>query len=147
MRHTPEQMFDLVADSDKYPKFLPLCRGTRTLSRVRGAEGAEVVLVEMRVGYKALCERFVTRNRLDRQALRICVDYVEGPFRNLHNVWGFLRNGDAGCRVDFYIEYEFRSRILAALMGSMFDTAFRTFASAFEARAEEIYGVRSKVFG
>jgi coenzyme Q-binding protein COQ10 len=132
-------MFDLVADCDKYPEFLPFCVGMKTRPRGEDANGNPVVLAEMAVGYKALSERFVTRNTLDRKALKISVEYVEGPFSRLRNFWHFVPH-DGGCKVEFYIEYEFRSRLLAVVMGSMFDAVFRTFASAFEARADKIYG-------
>jgi len=132
-------MFDLVADCDKYPEFLPFCVGMKTRPRGEDANGNAIVQAEMEVGYKALRERFVTRNTLDRQALKIVVDYVEGPFSRLRNVWNFLPH-DNGCKVEFYIDYEFSSRLLAVVMGSMFDAVFRTFAGAFEARADKIYG-------
>jgi coenzyme Q-binding protein COQ10 len=137
--HTPQQMFDLVADADKYPEFVPFCVAMKTRPRGQDANGNAVVLAEMQVGYKAIRERFVTRNTMDRKALKITVEYVEGPFSRLRNVWNFLPEG-SGCRVEFYIDYEFRSRLLAALMGSMFEAVFRTFASAFEARADKVYG-------
>jgi coenzyme Q-binding protein COQ10 len=139
VRHSPEQMFDLVADCDKYPEFLPLCVGMKTRPRGQDANGDPVLIAEMEVGYKAIRERFVTRNTLDRKALKITVEYVEGPFSRLRNVWNFIPD-PAGCKVEFYIDYEFKSRLLAALMGSMFDAVFRTFASAFEARADKVYG-------
>ncbi len=139
VRHSPEEMFDLVADCDKYPEFLPLCVGMKTRPRGQDANGNAVVLAEMEVGYKAIRERFVTRNTLDRKAMKIIVEYVEGPFSRLRNVWNFVPEGE-GCKVEFYIDYEFKSRLMAALMGSMFDAVFRTFASAFETRADKIYG-------
>lgn len=139
VRHSPEQMFDLVADCDKYPEFLPLCVGMKTRPRGEDANGNPILLAEMEVGYKAIRERFSTRNTLDRKALKITVEYVEGPFSRLRNVWNFAPD-PAGCRVEFYIEYEFKSRLFAMLLGSMFDAVFRTFASAFEARADKIYG-------
>ena len=139
VRHSPEQMFDLVADSDRYPEFLPFCASMKSRPRGQDANGNPIVLAEMEVGYKAIRERFVTRNTLDRKSMRIIVDYVEGPFSRLRNVWNFLPEGE-GCKVDFFIEYEFKSRLLAVLMGSMFDAVFRTFASAFETRADKVYG-------
>jgi coenzyme Q-binding protein COQ10 len=139
VRHSPEQMFDLVADSDKYPEFLPFCVSMKTRPRGQDSNGNAIVLAEMEVGYKAIRERFVTRNTLDRKAMKIVVDYVEGPFSRLRNVWDFVPAPE-GCRVEFFIDYEFKSRILAMLMGSMFDAAFRAFASAFEARADKVYG-------
>ena len=139
VRHSSQEMFDLVADCDKYPEFLPFCVSMKTRPREPDANGHPIVLAEMEVGYKAIRERFVTRNTLDREALRITVEYVEGPFSRLRNVWNFLPDA-SGCKVEFYIDYEFKSRLLAMLMGSMFDAVFRTFASAFEARADKIYG-------
>jgi len=132
-------MFDLVADCDKYPEFLPLCVGMKTRPRGQDAKGNPIILAEMEVGYKAIRERFATRNTLDRKAMKITVEYVEGPFSRLRNVWNFVPDSQ-GCKVEFYIEYEFKSRLLAALMGSMFDAVFRTFAGAFEARADKVYG-------
>ncbi|HXT07775.1 MAG TPA: type II toxin-antitoxin system RatA family toxin [Roseiarcus sp.] len=138
-RHSPQQMFDLVADTDKYPEFLPFCASMKTRPRGQDAEGNAIVLAEMEIGYKAIRERFVTRNTLDRKALRITVEYVDGPFSRLRNIWQFVAVPE-GCRVEFFIDYEFKSRLFAALMGTVFDTIFRTFASAFEARADKIYG-------
>ena len=139
VRHSPRQMFDLVADCDKYPEFLPFCIAMKTRPRGQDAQGHDILLAEMTVGYKALRESFSTRNTLDRADEKIVVEYVDGPFSRLRNVWNF--NPDpVGCRVEFYIDYEFRSRLLAMVMGSMFDAVFRTFVGAFEARADKIYG-------
>lgn len=132
-------MFDLVADCDKYPEFLPFCVSMKARPRGVDAEGNAIVLAEMEIGYKAIRQNFATRNIMDRKALKITVEYVDGPFSRLRNIWNFEPD-PLGCRVEFYIDYEFRSRMLAMLMGSMFDAIFRTFASAFEARADKIYG-------
>ena len=139
VNHTPEQMFDLVADVESYPQFVPLCQSLRVRRRFAGAEGADVVVAEMEVGYKAIRERFTSRVTLDRADRRINVEYVDGPFSHLENVWRFGDAGNGKCRVEFYIAYEFRNRMLAALMGSMFDAALRKFASAFETRADQIF--------
>jgi coenzyme Q-binding protein COQ10 len=141
VRHTPQQMYDLVADIEKYPDFLPLCESLRVLRRMPGAgEGQEVLVAEMGVGYKAIRERFTTRVSLDRPALKIVAEYIDGPFRHLENRWSFRENAAGGCDVDFFITYEFKSRTLGLLMGSMFDRAFRKFTDAFEGRADRIYG-------
>ena len=137
---TPQQMFDLVADVEQYPKFVPLCETLSIKSRV--ATGArEVMTATMGVGYKSIRESFTTRVTLERSATppRILVEYLDGPFRHLENRWRFLPS-DTGCEIDFYLNYEFRSRMLAMLMGAMFDRAFRKFATAFEQRAREVYG-------
>ncbi|HUO55390.1 MAG TPA: type II toxin-antitoxin system RatA family toxin [Rhodoblastus sp.] len=139
VNHTPQQMFDLVADVEAYPQFVPLCQALRVRRRTAGADGAEVALAEMEVGYKAIRERFTSRVTLNRAARRIDVEYVDGPFSHLENIWRFVDADGGKCRVEFYITYEFRSRVLAALMGSMFDAAFRKFASAFESRADEVF--------
>jgi len=103
-----------------------------------------VLLSEMTIGYKAIHERFSTRVTLDKPKLKILVEYVDGPFSHLENVWAFKPEGEdpmsPACRVEFFIDYTFKNRVLAALMGAMFDTAFRKFSDAFVARADEIYG-------
>lgn len=139
VNHTPEQMFELVADVESYPLFVPLCQTLRVRRRFSGADDAEIVVAEMEVGYKAIRERFTSRVTLDRAGRRINVEYVDGPFSHLENVWRFRDAEDGKCRIEFYIAYEFRNRMLATLMGSMFDAAFRKFASAFETRADQIF--------
>lgn len=137
--HSPEQMFDLVADVERYPEFLPLCTGLTVLRRSTDDEGREVLLARMSVGYKAVTESFTSRVTLDRTNHKVLVEYVDGPFRYLTNRWTFRPDGK-GTTIEFYINYEFRSRTLGLLMGSMFDKAFRKFAEAFETRAGEVYG-------
>ncbi len=139
VRHSATQMFDLVADVERYPEFLPLCEGLRVLRRTQSGEGVESLVAAMSVGYKAIHESFTSRVTLDRTRHRILVEYVDGPFKYLENRWTF-RPTPSGCEVEFYISYEFRSRALGLLMGSVFDKAFRRFAVAFEERADEIYG-------
>jgi coenzyme Q-binding protein COQ10 len=141
VRHPAPQMFDLVADVESYPEFLPLCTGMRVRRKVSSGEGVDTVVAEMEVGYKAIRETFTSRVTLDRPRLRILVEYVDGPFSYLENRWTFHET-DGGCDVGFAINYEFRSRTLGLLMGAMFDTAFRKFAEAFERRADEVYGVQ-----
>ena len=139
--HTPEEMFDLVADVEKYPLFLPLCEGLKVRSRVPGEGGRETLIADMSVGYKAIHETFTSKVTLDREKLKIMVAYLDGPFRALDNLWSFKPDGE-GCLVEFFISYEFKSRMLGMVMGAMFDRAFRKFASAFEKRAEVVYGRR-----
>lgn len=138
--HRPDQMFDLVADVERYPEFLPLCEALKVRSR-KEREGRELLIADMTVGYKAIRETFTTQVLLNRTELTIDVQYIDGPFKYLNNKWTFLHDatGGNGCTVHFYIDYEFKSRILGALMGSMFDRAFRMFSEAFETRAGKIY--------
>ena len=138
VRHSPIQMFDLVADVERYPEFLPLCEDLRVRRRAQSGEGIETLVAEMSVGYKAISETFTTRVTLDEPRLRIHVEYVEGPFSYLENRWSF-RPDPAGCAVEFYITYEFKSFALRMLMGAMFERAFAKFAEAFEARADVVY--------
>ncbi len=143
VNHTAQDMFDLVADVEAYPQFLPLCRGMRVLRRTRENE-TEIFVAEMQVGYKAIRETFKTRVACEQPTKHILVEYIDGPFRYLKNSWAF-RDADqegshGGSHVDFHIEYEFKSRMLGLLMGSMFDQAFRRFADAFERRADVVYG-------
>ena len=140
VRHSAFNIFDLVADMEKYPAFVPLCTSLRVKSRTDKDEGVSVVIAEMTVAYKLIHQTFVTRDTLDRPNLKILVEYLQGPFSHLRNRWVFHPTGDNSCEVEFFIEYEFRSRTLAMLMGAMFDTAFRKFAAAFEQRADQVYG-------
>ena len=142
VRHSRQQMYDLVADVERYPEFLPLCESLRVIRRTDGPDGTQVLVAEMGVGYKAIRERFTTRVTLDPAALKITAEYIDGPFRHLENRWTFgeAPSGRPGCEVDFFITYEFKSRTLGLLMGTMFDRAFRKFTDAFEGRADRMYG-------
>ncbi len=142
VRHAASEMFDLVADMERYPEFVPLCRALRVLRRVPEPEGVEVVVAQVTVAYKLIVQNFISRVTFDRANLQIQVEYLEGPFRRMENRWVFHAVGDHVCDVEFFIAYEFKSRTLAALMGAMFDAAFRRFSAAFERRADEIYGRR-----
>lgn len=135
-------MFDLVADVERYPEFLPLCQRLEVRSQ-REREGKTLLVADMTVAYKVVRETFASQVLLNREDRVIDVKYVDGPFRYLDNRWTFEARADGGCDVGFDIDYEFKSRTLGILMGSMFDYAFRRFAVAFETRADEIYGTPS----
>lgn len=137
--HSPRQMFDLVADVERYPEFLPLCEALSVRSRKEG-EAKTLLIADMTVGYKKIRETFTSQVLLKPDDLVIDVKYLDGPFKYLDNKWTFELRGDAGCEVRFFIDYEFKNRMLGMLMGTMFDRAFRMFAEAFEKRAQEIYG-------
>ena len=142
--HPAARMFDLVADVEKYPGFLPLCQGLTVKRRSTLPDGREVLVADMRVGFKAIRESFTSRVTLDRAVNVITAEYIDGPFRSLENRWTFRDrppgDGSAGCTVEFFITYEFKSRMLGLLMGSMFEGAFSRFAEAFEERADKVYG-------
>jgi coenzyme Q-binding protein COQ10 len=139
VKHSASQMFDLVADVERYPEFVPFCE--RLIVRGRKTEdGREVLVADMAIGYRLVRETFTSKVTLDRAALEIRADYLDGPFRSMDNRWTF-RPLDAGnSEIGFAIAYEFKSRTLALLMGAVFDRAFRAFASAFETRADKVYG-------
>lgn len=139
VRHSAGDMFDLVADVERYPEFVPLCRSLRVRKRVEEPENVEIIVAEMTVAYKLISETFTSRVTLDRPNLQILVEYLEGPFSHMENRWSFHPTGARTCEVEFFISYEFRSRMLGALMGSMFEVAFRKFASAFERRADLLH--------
>jgi coenzyme Q-binding protein COQ10 len=137
--HAATEMFDLVADVERYPEFVPLCRALKVRQRTSEPNGVEVLVADMTAAYKLISERFTSRVTLDRANLQILVEYLDGPFSRLENRWTFRPLGERSCEVEFFISYEFRSRMLALLMGSMFDLAFRRFAAAFEQRADLVY--------
>jgi coenzyme Q-binding protein COQ10 len=140
--HSAADMFDLVADVEHYPEFVPLCRSLHVRQRTKDGEGRDIIVANMTVAYKLISETFTSRVTLDRKKLDILVEYLEGPFRKMNNRWHFSPFGERACDVEFFIVYEFRSRTLGLLMGAMFETAFRRFSAAFEQRADRIYGVR-----
>jgi coenzyme Q-binding protein COQ10 len=142
VNHSAPEMFDLVADVERYPEFVPLCHSLKIRQRSPKADGTEIVIADMTVSFKLVRENFTSRVTLDRPNLKILVEYLRGPFSNLENRWTFEPKSDNACDVGFYISYEFKSRVLAMLMGAMFDAAFQRFAAAFEKRADKIYGKR-----
>lgn len=137
--YRPDQMFALVADVESYPEFLPLCQSLRVRDR-RESDGKTLLVADMTVAYKMIRESFASQVLLKPDEMQIDVKYLDGPFRYLDNRWNFETRAGGGCTVRFFIDYEFKSRTLGLLMGSMFDYAFRRFAGAFEKRADEIYG-------
>jgi coenzyme Q-binding protein COQ10 len=139
VRHSAAEMFELVADVEHYPEFVPLCRALEVRKRIPEPEGVDILIADMTVAYKFVRETFSSRVTLDRANLQILVEYLDGPFSKLENRWLFHPTGEQSCEVEFFISYEFKSRTLALLMGSMFDVAFRRFATAFERRADVVY--------
>ncbi len=133
--YTPGQMFELVADVERYPDFLPWCVG----ARIRRRDG-DVFLADLVIGFKMVRERYTSRVSLDRTVGRIDVTYTEGPFHHLDNHWVFLPAGDGGTHVDFFVDFEFRSRLLQRLIGGLFGEAVRLMVHSFERRARTLYG-------
>jgi coenzyme Q-binding protein COQ10 len=137
--YTPDEMFDLVADVEQYPRFFPLCEALRIRSRSRDGD-KELLVASMDIGYKAIRETITSRVTLDRRNMTVLVELVNGPFRHLENRWRFLEAPNGATDVKFFMAYELKSMMLQLLVGGLFDQAFRRCVTAFEARAREVYG-------
>jgi coenzyme Q-binding protein COQ10 len=142
VQHSAADMFNLVADVERYPQFVPLCQSLAVRRRSKDSDDKEVIVADMTVAYKFIRETFTSRVTLDRPNLTILVEYLEGPFRRMNNRWSFHPVDENSCEVEFFLAYEFSSRTLGMLMGSVFDAAFRRFAAAFERRADQVYGAQ-----
>ncbi|WP_336276227.1 type II toxin-antitoxin system RatA family toxin [Bartonella sp. CB178] len=138
--HSANEMFDLVSDIELYPEFLPMCEALTVRSRKKYGEKT-LLLADMTVGYKVIRETFTTQVFLQPEESLIEVRYIDGPFKYLENRWAFHNIGDKNvCDVEFFIDYEFKNKMLGLVVGAMFDVAFRKFTDAFEVRAHKIYG-------
>jgi coenzyme Q-binding protein COQ10 len=133
--YRPEQLFDMVADVERYPEFLPWCVGARVRSRVDN-----LIVADLMIGFRMIRERFTSKVTLNRPENRIDVAYTEGPFRYLNNHWIFEPDGQGGTLLDFYVDFEFRSLLLQKVIGVVFNEAVRRMVGAFEARAKHLYG-------
>ena len=141
--YAPEDLFDLVADVEKYPQFLPWCSSARVEAPQQDENGRTFFDAELAVSYNMLEKRFVSRVFADRPGLRIEVVYLRGPFRHLSNLWQFSaasQGGQAGAQVDFFIEFDFRSGVFGALMTPIFAKATERMTEALAQRAEALYG-------
>ncbi|VBB68635.1 Putative oligoketide cyclase/lipid transport protein, similarity with yeast ubiquinone-binding protein YOL008W [invertebrate metagenome] len=134
MPYTPEQMFDMVADIEKYPEFLPWC----TAARIRRRE-KNIIIADLMIGFKMVREKFTSRVELNRPH-GINVAYAEGPFRHMDNHWVFQRMDDGGVLIDFYVDFEFHSKMLQKIVGTLFNEAVKLMVSAFQKRAAMLYG-------
>jgi coenzyme Q-binding protein COQ10 len=132
--YTPEQLFDLVADIERYPEFLPWCIGARIRERRAGELNADLV-----IGFKVYRERFTSHVVLSPPG-QIHVTYSDGPFRYLQNEWKFEPGPNGGCVIDFYVDFEFKSKMLQKLIEVLFSEAVRRMVAAFEGRARKLYG-------
>ena len=131
--YTPEQMYALVADVERYPDFLPWCRAARITRREN-----DVLYADLVIGFKMFRERFTSKVTLNPPH-SVHVDYIKGPMRHLNNHWRFEPH-EAGCVIDFHVEFEFRSRLLQGAIGLLFNEAVRRMVGAFERRAKKLYG-------
>ncbi|MBV8169128.1 MAG: type II toxin-antitoxin system RatA family toxin [Alphaproteobacteria bacterium] len=132
--YAPEQLYNLVADIERYPEFLPWCLA----AKIRKREG-RTIHADLMIGFRMVRERFTSRVDLDPPR-RIDVAYAEGPFKFLNNHWEFNAAPNGGCEIDFFVEFEFRNRVLQKLIEVLFHEAVRRMVSAFEGRARALYG-------
>jgi coenzyme Q-binding protein COQ10 len=138
--YTPTQLFDLVSDIERYPEFLPWCVG----ARIRQRDG-NMLIADLMIGFKMVRERFTSKVTLG--AHRIDVTYTQGPFKYLNNHWIFEAAADGGTNIDFYVDFEFRSKVLRALIGALFNEAVWLMVSSFEKRARTLYGADGRLVG
>ena len=141
MPYSAAEMYALIADIGAYPDFLPWCSAARIRSR-RPIDSGEVVDADLGISFKLFRERFGSRVTLRPDENKIDVAYLDGPFRYLNNHWTFTPIDDQRCEVDFFVDFEFKSRTLQALIGLVFNEAMQRIVRAFEARAEDLYGKR-----
>jgi coenzyme Q-binding protein COQ10 len=137
--YTPEKLFSLVSDVEKYPEFLPWCIALRISRRE-----VKTINADMIIGFKVFREKFTTRVTLD-PPYRIDVEYLDGPFKYLNNHWIFNLIDDGACEIDFYVDFEFRSVLLQKAIGLFFNEAVQKMINAFESRAHTIYGNQLKL--
>ncbi len=142
MPYSADEMYALVADVEHYCEFLPWCAASRIRSRQK-TDAGEVIEADLVISFKVFRESFVSRVTLKPEQRRIDVEYLEGPFKYLNNHWHFVPVSDTECEVEFFVDFEFRSRTLQALIGVVFNEAMRRIVRAFEQRAEALYGKRS----
>ena len=138
IRHSPEQLFELVADVRRYPEFLPWCLASRIRKQTDKALVADLI-----IGFQVFKEQFTSYVQMDRDHFIIKVEYAEGPFKYLTNRWKFIQHPD-GCMIDFYVDFEFKSRLLQTVIENLFTEAVRRMVTAFEARADQLYTLKLK---
>lgn len=134
-----QQMYDLVADVDSYPDFLPWAAAARVRSVTPRDDGAQVMEADLVISFKVFREKFASRVVLWPEALKIDTEYLDGPFHHMKSNWAFT-DVDGGCEVAFFVDFEFRNRILQKAAGVFFYQAMQRIVQAFEARAHQLYG-------
>ena len=139
MPYSADQMYALVADVESYSEFLPWCAASRIVNRRDTPEG-EVIEADLVISFKVFRESFGSRVTLRPDERRIDVEYLQGPFKYMNNHWEFVPLSETECEVDFFVDFEFRSRTLQAVIGVVFHEAMRRIVRAYEQRAEELYG-------
>lgn len=137
--YSADQMYQLVADVGKYPEFLPWCSAARIRSR-EIEDGSEIMLADLVISFKVFRERFGSKVRLHPLEKKIETEYLDGPFKFLKSSWKFTVINETECEVDFFVNFEFKSRVLQGLIGVVFSEAMHRIVRAFEKRADDLYG-------
>ena len=141
MPHSAEQMYNLIADVRSYPQFLPWCTAARIKSTKPTEDGTGTVIdADLVISFKLFREKFASRVTLNPTGSHIDVEYLDGPFRYLNNHWQFNALEDGTCEVDFFVDFEFKSPMLQAVIGLVFNEAMQRIVRAFEKRADDLYG-------
>ncbi|MDO5369074.1 type II toxin-antitoxin system RatA family toxin [Paracoccus sp. (in: a-proteobacteria)] len=138
--YTAQQMYDLVADVESYPNFLPWNTAARIRSRQQQPDGSEVIEADLVISFKVFRERFGSRVTLFPDEKRIDTRYLDGPFTHLHSEWDFADRPQGGCEVKFFVDFEFRNALLGKVIGVVFGEAMHRIVRAFEERAKKLYG-------
>lgn len=133
--YTPEQLYNLVADVARYPEFLPWCIASRITKR----EGDDIFYADLVIGYKLVREKFGSKVTLN-EPNHIHVEYLSGPMKYLSNHWKFIAEKDGSCTIDFFVDFEFKNKILQNLIGVFFNEVVQRMVGAFETRARDLYG-------
>ena len=140
--YTAQQMYDLVADVDKYPQFLPWCAAARIRRRVPHGDGSELMEADLVISFKVFRERFGSRVILHPGPMKIDTEYLDGPFRYMKSNWAF-KDVEGGCEVAFFVDFEFKNAILQGIIGVVFNEAMQRIVRAFERRAADLYSAQS----
>lgn len=136
MPYTPQQLFALVAGVEKYPEFLPWCLS----SKVTKQDAPNIFYADLVIGYKMIKEKFGSKVTLNEDTNHIYVEYLTGPMKHLSNHWKFSEEEDGSCTIDFFVDFEFKNKMLQGIMGVFFNESIQKMVSAFEARAKALYG-------
>ena len=137
LKYKPEQMFDLVADVNSYPKFLPWCSASRIHSRIMIGKN-EILEADLVISFKVFREKFASKVTLIRSENQILTEYINGPFKRMHSTWHF-KSLEFGSEVSFYVDFEMKSAVLQKIVGVVFNEAMQRVLSAFENQAEALY--------
>ena len=138
--YTAQQMYDLVADVEKYPEFLPWNAAARVRSETPQPDGSVLMEADLVISFKVFRERFTSKVVLWPEARKIDTEYLDGPFRYMRSNWSFTDTEDGGCDVHFFVDFEFKNAILRGIIGVVFNEAMQRIVRAFETRAAPLYG-------